>query len=100
MPVLNSPTRGGMTRQRLIQLADQRTSRIAHGKLNLDQEFLALLQDFCSEYSWSWRKYSTAFDTEPETYIYNIGVSPLAARGRRSISGLTMVWYVLAPTRQ
>ena len=73
MPVLNNPTSSGMTRQRLIQLADSRTRRIAQGRLNLDQEFLALLQDFCSEYYWSWRKYSLAFDTQAGTNEYNIG---------------------------
>jgi hypothetical protein len=75
MPVLNNPASGGMTRQRLIQLADQRTRRIAQGKLNLDQEFLALLQDFCSEYYWSWRKYSVGFDTTTGTQTYDIGPS-------------------------
>ena len=73
MPVLNNPTSSGMTRQRLIQLSDQRTRRIAQGRLNLDQEFLALLQDFCSEYYWSWRKYSIGFDTAAGTNAYNIG---------------------------
>lgn len=75
MPVLNTPSSSGMTRQRLIQLADSRTRRIAQGRLNLDQEFLALLQDFCSEYYWSWRKYSIGIDTQAGTNAYNIGPS-------------------------
>jgi len=34
--------KAGMSRQRLIQLADERTGKIAHGKLNLDAEFVTV----------------------------------------------------------
>jgi len=67
--------RAGMSRQRIIQLADQRTGKIAQGKVNLDAEFVAVLQDFCGEYRWYWRRKSVGFDTTPGVPSYGLAAA-------------------------
>ena len=64
-----------MSRQRLIQLADERTGKISRGKLNLDAEFVTVLQDFCSSYRWYWRRKTVGFDTTPNGPTYGLAVS-------------------------
>ena len=77
MPVMDTSrtVKAGMSRQRLIQLADERTGKIAHGKLNLDAEFVTVLQDFCGAYRWYWRRKTVGLDTTPNEPTYGLSVS-------------------------
>lgn len=77
MPVMDQGrgVKAGMSRQRIIQLADQRTGKIAQGKVNLDAEFVAVLQDFCGEYRWYWRRKSVGFDTVPGDPSYGLAAA-------------------------
>ena len=77
MPVIDTTRtpQAGMSRQRLIQLADERTGKISRGKLNLDAEFVTVLQDFCSSYRWYWRRKTVGFDTTPNGPTYGLAVS-------------------------
>lgn len=63
----------GMTRQRIIDLANTRTDKVAEKKrLDLDALFLEVLQEFCAEHRWFWRKRSVAFYTAGGTAEYNL----------------------------
>jgi hypothetical protein len=58
-------------------VANIRTGRVGEKKLDFDGEFLAVLQEFCAEYRWYWRKRSVAFSTVPGVSTYDLG-SPQA----------------------
>jgi hypothetical protein len=64
-----------MTRQRIIELANWRTGRVGEKKLDLDGEFLGVLQEFCAEYRWYWRKRSVSFATVAGVATYDLGAT-------------------------
>jgi hypothetical protein len=57
------PPMGGWTRRQLIEIADRRTERRGSKVLDLDQEFILALQEFCMDARWPWRRKSTWLQT-------------------------------------
>jgi hypothetical protein len=54
----SAPLRQGMTRQRIIELANKRTRGIGEKRIDFDAEFLGVLQELCSTFHWHWRRLS------------------------------------------
>lgn len=77
MPIIDPGSepqvKAGMTRQRVIDLANSRTGQVAEKKrLDLDALFLEVLQEFCQEHRWFWRKRSIGFYTTPDVATYDL----------------------------
>jgi hypothetical protein len=71
-------TQGGWTRPELIEMADRRTERRGSKVLNLDNEFILCLQEFCLEHRWSWRRKTTRLSIAPTVQSYDLS-DPLNA---------------------
>lgn len=57
------PPLGGWSRRQLIELADRRTERRGSKVLDLNQEFLLALSEFCMEARWPWRRKTSWLET-------------------------------------
>lgn len=67
-----SATTGGLSWTQIKEMANKRTDRRAEKTLNLDFELLDVLQDFCSEYQWFWRRLSANISTTAGNQVYDL----------------------------
>jgi hypothetical protein len=56
----------------IIEIANQRTERRGEKTLNLKAELLGVLQEFCQEHRWYWRRKSCVINTVAATYQYDL----------------------------
>lgn len=62
----------GLSWSQIKELANKRTDRRGEKTLDLDYELLAVLQDFCSEYPWFWRRITASVAAVAGQSVYDL----------------------------
>jgi hypothetical protein len=93
MPIITGGTYPvvGMSPQTIIDIANKRTGQRGAKTLDLPNELLIVIQTFCAERRWSWRKQTVDLGLVVNHQIYNLITPPLNLSDIEKIEALQLV---------